>query len=52
MNYADDIVTTVRRISASVPAMEPEERKKLADYLGSSSNGLAELVAKLRQEAA
>jgi hypothetical protein len=33
MNYVEDITTTVRRISISIPAMNPEERKRLADSL-------------------
>ena len=33
MNYVDDIATTLRRISASIPSMTEEERSKLADYI-------------------
>src|SRR5207237_1399802 len=29
-NYVDDITNTLRRISASIPTMDPEERKRLA----------------------
>ena len=36
MNYVDDIATTLRRISASIPAMTDEERAKLADYMRKS----------------
>jgi hypothetical protein len=33
INYVDDIATTLRRISAAIPAMEPDERKRLAEHL-------------------
>ena len=36
MNYVDDIATTLRRISASIPAMTDEERIKLAEYMRKS----------------
>ena len=32
-NYVDDIDTTLRRITASVPAMDAEERSRLAESL-------------------
>jgi len=28
MNYVEDITTTLRRITAFVPTLEPEERKR------------------------
>lgn len=33
MNYVDDIATTLRRITASIPMMTEEEKKRLAEYL-------------------
>jgi hypothetical protein len=33
MNYVDDIATTLRRISATIPSMTDEERKRLAEYM-------------------
>ncbi|MGE5725401.1 MAG: hypothetical protein ACM34G_09515, partial [Acidobacteriota bacterium] len=33
MNYVDDISTTLRRIVATIPAMDDEERKRLSDYM-------------------
>jgi hypothetical protein len=36
MNYVDDIATTLRRISATIPLMTPEERKRLAEYMRKS----------------
>ena len=40
VNYVDDINTTLRRISASIPGMEAEERTRLADHLREASTGL------------
>jgi hypothetical protein len=39
MNYVDDIATTLRRISATIPVMTPEERKRLAEYMRKSDPG-------------
>ena len=36
MNYVDDIATTLRRISATIPTMTDEERVKLAEYMRKS----------------
>ena len=33
MNYVDDISTTLRRIVATIPMMDDDERKRLADYI-------------------
>jgi len=33
MNYVDDISTTLRRIVATIPMMDDEERKRLAEYM-------------------
>ncbi|MGE5206688.1 MAG: hypothetical protein ACM3PW_13810 [Chlamydiota bacterium] len=33
MNYVDDISTTLRRIVATIPMMDEEERKRLSDYM-------------------
>lgn len=33
INYIDDINTTLRRISASIPAMDAEERKRLSENM-------------------
>ncbi|HZQ24986.1 MAG TPA: hypothetical protein VFA89_19515 [Terriglobales bacterium] len=33
MNYVDDIATTLRRISATIPTMTDEERKRLSEYM-------------------
>jgi uncharacterized protein Yka (UPF0111/DUF47 family) len=36
MNYIDDIATTLRRISASIPAMTREEASRLGEYIRKS----------------
>ncbi len=33
MNYVDDISTTLRRITATLPMMTEEEKKRLAEYM-------------------
>ncbi|HJT01544.1 MAG TPA: hypothetical protein VJ756_20795 [Terriglobales bacterium] len=33
MNYVDDISTTLRRIVATIPMMDDDERKRLSDYM-------------------
>ncbi len=48
-NYVDDIDTTIRRITASVPAMEDEERHRLAERLRAAGSHLGELLQKLEK---
>ena len=49
MNYVDDITTTLRRISAFVPMMDGDERKRLAEYMRTTSSSLAELLGRLEK---
>ena len=35
-NYIDDIATTLRKITATIPFMTEEERKQLSDYMKKS----------------
>ena len=51
INYVDDIVTTLRRISAFVPAMEAEERKRLAESLRAAGSNLNGVLAQLEKGA-
>jgi hypothetical protein len=49
INYVDDITTTLRRISASIPMMEPDEKKKLAEHMRtvqSTFNGVLSTLEK------
>jgi hypothetical protein len=51
MNYVDDITSTLRRIGASLPMMDAEERKKLAEYLRSASASLTAMLGQLEKGA-
>lgn len=45
-NYVDDMTAVLRRITATVPVLNEEERKRLADYIRKSDPSL-EAVLKL-----
>ena len=49
MNYVEDITTTLRRICISIPAMNAEERKRLADSLRAAGGALNSAVADLEK---
>jgi hypothetical protein len=49
INYVDDITTTLRRIHASVPSVDREERKRLAESLRNAGTRIEELVAILEK---
>ncbi len=51
INYVDDINTTLRRISASVPAMEADERKRLAETLRAAASNLNGVISVLDKSA-
>jgi hypothetical protein len=51
INYVDDINTTLRRISASVPAMDGDERKRLAETLRVASTNLNGVISALDKSA-
>jgi hypothetical protein len=51
INYVDDITTTLRRISASIPMMEEDERKRLAEHMRTASNGFNALLTQLEKGA-
>jgi hypothetical protein len=44
MNYVDDLGTTLRRISANIPFMGDEERKKLAEYMRKQEGQMKDLI--------
>jgi hypothetical protein len=44
INYVDDINTTIRRIQASLPSVDAEERKRLAENLQSAETKIHELL--------
>jgi uncharacterized protein Yka (UPF0111/DUF47 family) len=49
MNYIDDIATTLRRISASIPAMTREESARLAEYIRKSDPSYESVVQRLEK---
>ena len=49
MNYVDDIAATLRRISANVTSMTPEERKRLADYMRNSEPNFIKVLESLEK---
>ncbi len=48
MNYIDDIATTLRRISASIPAMTKEESARLANISASLNRAMRAWFSALR----
>ncbi len=49
MNYMDDITATLRRITANVPLLTEEERKRLAEYMKKADPSLPGLIANLEK---
>jgi hypothetical protein len=49
INFVDDINTTLRRIHASLPGVESDERKRLAENLRGAGVKLNELVEHLEK---
>jgi len=47
MNYVDDIAATLRRINAALPAMNDDERTRLADYIRKSEPSLQSVLTQL-----
>ena len=43
INYVDDINTTLRRIQASLPGLDAEERKRLSESLRTADARIHEL---------
>ena len=50
MNYADDMMTTLRRIVASVPFMTDEEKKRLAEYMRKDVTEIEAVIQRLEKE--
>ncbi len=49
INYVDDIATTLRRIHASLPGVDADERKRLAENLRTVAGKLNELIEMLEK---
>jgi hypothetical protein len=46
-NYIDDIATTLRKITATLPFMTEEERKSLAEYMKKSDPNFGKVMERL-----
>jgi len=49
INYIDDINTTLRRISASIPMMDADERKRLAENMKAAANNINNVLIHLEK---
>ncbi|MGH9504861.1 MAG: hypothetical protein ACRD20_18570 [Terriglobales bacterium] len=49
INYVDDINTTLRRISAAIPLMDVDERKRLAENIRGASTNLNSVLGQLEK---
>ena len=49
MNYVEDIMATLRRISISIPGMTAEERKRLAEALRAAGASINAAIADLEK---
>ena len=46
-NYIDDIATTLRKITATMPFMTEEERKQLSEYMKKSDPNFMKVLERL-----
>jgi hypothetical protein len=46
-NYIDDIATTLRKITATIPFMTDEERKQLAEYMKKSDPNFLKVLERM-----
>lgn len=49
MNYMDDITATLRRITASLPLLTDEERKRLAEHMRKADPSLQGVIEHLEK---
>jgi hypothetical protein len=49
MNYIDDIATTLRRISATIPTMTKEEAARLGEYIRKSEPSYESVVQRVEK---
>jgi len=49
MNYVDDISATLRRITANLPFMQEEERKRLAEYMRKADPNYVKVLEQLEK---
>jgi hypothetical protein len=49
MNYVEDITATLRRIAIYIPAMSPDERKRLAESIRGVASALNTMLGDLEK---
>jgi hypothetical protein len=49
INYVDDVNTTLRRIAASIPSLEPEERKRLSENMRAALENFTGVIARVEK---
>jgi len=49
MNYMDDITATLRRMTANVPFLTEDERKRLAEYMKKADPGVMGMIERLEK---
>lgn len=49
MNYVDDISATLRRITANLPFMQEDERKRLAEYMRKADPNYVKVLEQLEK---
>lgn len=49
MNFMDDITATLRRITANLPFLTEEERKRLAEYMRKADPNVMGMIERLEK---
>ncbi len=49
MNYVDDIAATLRRVTANIPMMTDEEKKRLGEYMRKSEPNYLRVMEQLER---
>ena len=52
MNYVDDIAATLRRVTANIPFMTDDEKKRLAEYMRKSDPNFMHVLESLEKTSA
>ena len=51
MNYVDDIAATLRRITANLPLMDEEEKRRLSEYMRKADPNYIKVLEQLERGA-
>ncbi|MBA3915018.1 MAG: hypothetical protein H0X25_14445 [Acidobacteriales bacterium] len=49
VNYVDDILTTLRRISATIPMMDADEKKHLAEHMRAANTTFMSVLERIEK---